>query len=112
MECRLVKKIENNVFSIIFRLIFSTDESALIKKYSSPEINVGGNFSTFTLPDSYKKFIEFPYTCSFDGTSLGRDEALARSIVYIGILKIRLTDAWNAFKQNIDTFTGEDVFTV
>jgi hypothetical protein len=97
---------------VTFTLIFNKTERDKIGKFGCPELNMGGTFDGFTLPDSYKKLTEFPLTITFDGIELGSQLAETRAIAYRVAIQERLRVLWTDFKAIPDNFGDEHVTTI
>lgn len=95
---------------------YAKADTTRLSEYGYPTINIGGTFSnqeiTFTLPNSNKKFSEFPIEVSFDGITLGHDLARKQALLYSSTMETRLTNVWNEFKAIPDDFKDDKVKTL
>lgn len=119
MKVRVFKNIENEVYTIrIETSEFTERERMLIQQYGEPEIEVGGVYldsttNEYQLPSKIVRIrSDFPYTQRFDSRDVPFD---TNTLTKVGAWKTdvlsRLDDAITTLLANVDSFSGEEVYT-
>jgi hypothetical protein len=116
MELRVDHQRVSGICQVIFRPVFTQTERDRLRRFSSPEVETGGTFTSgeisFTLPTLSKALTSFPFTASFDGIALGHAIAASYAGIYETEMVDRIQDSWDEFTDLADTFQGETVHMI
>ena len=114
MNIKIVRKVEKSVYKIMRYTELTTTEKDIVKSYGDPDVQVGGVFTGFTLPEALKKMQAGfnPFVQPFDGLELGFDTARERALNYQTVLHERLHQVIDDLREKVDGFNGEFVSTV
>lgn len=114
MKVRTFKLLNNDIYQVsIYTESWSQNDLDLMAKFSEPEIDLGGDFTspTFTLPTDLAKIkSDSPFTMSFDVADAA--DAKDRANRWATEIITRLTSAIAALRGHTDDYSGESVVTL
>ena len=114
MKIIITKSLNENKYSIEFKVELTEQETVQTVKFGEPSVNFGGTITgppAFELADHYRDLPSgLPYTYSIDGN--GDAEAKDKMLAWQTEIKNRLVAAINSLRNQTDDFTGEVVETV
>jgi len=119
MKLRTFKTINNGIYQIVINVEdISQNDQLLMQKYGEPTVDLGGTFTPevpapeFTLPSKVVSIMAGNYVLrqSFDSRDTGYAQANADA--WSEELNTRITDAVEAMRQNVDTFTTEEIVSI
>ena len=114
MKVRTFKVLNNDIYQVsMYTEEWSQLDLQLMVKFSEPEIDLGGDFTspTFILPHLLVKIkSDSPFNISFDVNDYADAEDRADS--WATEILSRLDDAITTLRTNSDTYGGETVVTI